>query len=90
MQIKATQLRIGMVINYKNDLYRVTNVLHITPGNCYENAENGNRSAIHWDLVYIQIPEYGGGEIWFDDTLVRKDGRFVPEPLRALNPENLV
>ena len=69
---------------------KISGSVHVTPGNCYENAENGNRSAIHWDLVYIQTPEYGGGEIWFDDTLVRKDGRFVPEPLQALNPENLV
>jgi aminopeptidase len=69
---------------------KISGSVHITPGNCYEDAENGNRSAIHWDLVYIQTPEYGGGEIWFDDTLIRKDGRFVPDSLQPLNPENLV
>ena len=61
---------------------------HFTPGNAYQNAFNGNRSAIHWDLVSIQTPEYGGGEIWFDDVLIRKDGRFVLPELEALNPEN--
>lgn len=61
---------------------------HFTPGNAYQNAFNGNRSAIHWDLVCIQTPEYGGGEIWFDDVLIRKDGRFVLPELLALNPEN--
>ena len=50
---------------------------------------NGNVSAIHWDLVLIQTPEYGGGEIWFDDVLIRKDGRFVLPELDGLNPENL-
>jgi aminopeptidase len=69
---------------------KISGSIHFTPGNCYDDAENGNRSAVHWDLVYIQTPEYGGGEIWFDDTLVRKDGRFVPELLQVLNPENLI
>ena len=50
---------------------------HFTPGQAYENCDNGNRSAIHWDLVLIQRPEYGGGEIYFDDVLIRKDGLFV-------------
>ncbi len=54
---------------------------------CYEEAPNGNESAIHWDLVFIQRPEYGGGEIYFDDVLVRKDGLFVLDELKALNPE---
>ncbi|MDU4961024.1 MAG: aminopeptidase [Sporomusaceae bacterium] len=61
---------------------------HFTPGNAYQTAFNGNTSAIHWDLVSIQTPEYGGGEIWFDDVLIRKDGRFTLPELAALNPEN--
>ena len=52
---------------------------HLTPGQAYEIADNGNRSRIHWDLVLIQRPDYGGGEIWFDGELLRKDGKFVPE-----------
>ena len=52
-------------------------------------SDNGNKSAVHWDLVCIQTPEYGGGEMYFDDVLVRKDGRFVLPELEALNPENL-
>ena len=52
--------------------------------------ETVNKSAIHWDIVNIQTPEYGGGEIYFDDVLIRKDGKFVLENLKALNPENLI
>lgn len=58
---------------------------HLTPGNAYDEADNGNRSRIHWDLVLIQRSDYGGGEIWFDGELIRKDGRFVPENLQGLN-----
>jgi aminopeptidase len=64
--------------------------LHFTPGEAYEEADNGNRSAIHWDMVLIQRPEYGGGEIYFDDVLIRKDGEFVLEELKGLNRENLL
>ncbi|HWR60615.1 MAG TPA: aminopeptidase [Clostridia bacterium] len=69
---------------------KIMGSFHFTPGNSYDNCSNGNKSAIHWDLVCIQTPEYGGGEIWFDDVLIRKDGRFVPEDLNILNPENLI
>ena len=58
---------------------------HLTPGNAYETADNGNRSKVHWDIVLIQTKEYGGGEVWFDDELIRKDGFFVPEDLQPLN-----
>ena len=71
---------------------KIAGSIHFTPGNsCEEHAEGPriNTSAIHWDLVYIQRPEYGGGEIWFDDSLVRKDGLFVPDGVKGLNPENL-
>lgn len=68
---------------------KIAGSFHFTPGNCYDECPNGNKSAIHWDLVCIQTPEYGGGEIFFDGELVRKDGLFVPENLKALNPENL-
>ena len=68
---------------------KIAGSFHLTPGMCYEDAPNGNKSAVHWDLVMIQRPEYGGGEIWLDDRLVRKDGLFVIPELEALNPENL-
>lgn len=55
-----------------------------------ETSYNGNRSSIHWDIVNIQTPEYGGGEIYFDDVLIRKDGKFVLPELQCLNPENLM
>ncbi len=69
---------------------KIMGSFHFTPGKCYEDASNGNKSAIHWDLVCIQTPEYGGGEIYFDDVLIRKDGHFVLPELEALNPENLI
>ena len=68
---------------------KIAGSLHFTPGQAYEKCGNGNRSAVHWDMVLIQRPEWGGGEIWFDGELIRKNGRFVPKDLRALNPENL-
>ncbi|MEA4815266.1 MAG: aminopeptidase [Lachnospiraceae bacterium] len=68
---------------------KIMGSIHFTPGNCYDEAPNGNKSALHWDLVLIQTPEYGGGEIYFDDVLIRKDGRFVVSELECLNPENL-
>lgn len=69
---------------------KIMGSIHFTPGNCYEEAPNGNTSSIHWDLVLIQRPEYGGGEIYFDDVLIRKDGRFVLPELACLNPEELI
>jgi len=68
---------------------KISGSFHFTPGNAYEKAFNGNKSAIHWDLVCIQTPAGGGGEITFDGVLIRKDGRFIPEELQGLNPENL-
>jgi len=69
---------------------KIAGSFHFTPGNAYENADNGNRSQVHWDMVMIQTPTYGGGEIWFDKTLIRKDGLFVTPDLLDLNPENLM
>ncbi|MEW8976720.1 MAG: aminopeptidase, partial [Exiguobacterium sp.] len=68
---------------------KIDGSFHFTPGQAYEEAYNGNDSSVHWDLVNIQRPDYGGGEIWFDDVLIRKDGRFVLPELEVLNPENL-
>jgi aminopeptidase len=68
---------------------KIAGSLHFTPGQAYEECDNGNRSAVHWDMVLIQRPEWGGGEIWFDGELIRKDGMFVPKDLKALNPANL-
>ena len=59
----------------------------MTPGSAYQDAFNGNKSSIHWDMVLIQRPEYGGGEIYFDDILIRKDGKFLLDELKPLNYE---
>jgi aminopeptidase len=68
---------------------KIAGSLHFTPGQCYGTTDNGNRSRIHWDLVLIQRPDFGGGEVWFDGERVRKDGLFVTEDLAGLNPERL-
>jgi aminopeptidase len=68
---------------------KIMGSIHFTPGKSYDDASNGNDSKVHWDIVLIQTPEFGGGEIWFDDVLIRKDGKFVIDELKGLNPENL-
>ena len=68
---------------------KIAGSLHFTPGQAYEDADNGNRSAVHWDMVLIQRPDWGGGEVWFDGKLIRKDGQFLPRDLQPLNPKNL-
>ena len=69
---------------------KISGSIHFTPGACYDDASNGNVSAVHWDLVLVQTEEFGGGEIYFDGVLIRKDGRFVLPELDGLNPENLI
>jgi aminopeptidase len=68
---------------------KIAGSLHFTPGQAYEDCGNGNKSAVHWDMVLIQRPDWGGGEIWFDGELIRKDGLFLPKDLRPLNPDKL-
>lgn len=64
---------------------KIKGSIHFTPGMAYADCDNGNRSAIHWDLVWIQRKDYGGGEVYFDDVLIRKDGEFVLDSLKDLN-----
>jgi aminopeptidase len=69
---------------------KIAGSFHLTPGNSYSPpGGNGNVSAIHWDIVCIQRPGYGGGEVWFDDVLIRKDGLFIHPTLKGLNPDQL-
>ena len=67
---------------------KIAGSFHFTPGQAYEEADNGNRSQVHWDMVSIQRPEYGGGEILFDGKVIRRNGEFLPKPLRSLNRNN--
>ena len=67
---------------------KILGSLHFTPGKCYADCDNGNVSAIHWDMVLIQREDFGGGKIYFDDKLIRKDGKFVLDDLKQLNYEN--
>ncbi len=64
---------------------KIAGSIHFTPGNAYTNCDNTNRSSVHWDLVQIQTKEYGGGEIWMDGELIRKDGVFVHPSFTDLN-----
>jgi aminopeptidase len=65
---------------------KIAGSFHFTPGQAYDGvSDNGNRSQVHWDLVQIQRPEYGGGEIWFDGKLIRRDGKFLLKSLSGLN-----
>ncbi|MDF1826492.1 MAG: aminopeptidase [Verrucomicrobiales bacterium] len=64
---------------------KIAGSFHFTPGQAYEVADNSNRSSVHWDLVNIQRPDYGGGEIYFDGKLIRKNGQFIPKSLQILN-----
>lgn len=68
---------------------KIAGSIHFTPGACYDEASSGNKSKIHWDLVMRQTPEVGGGEVWFDGKLIRKNGRFLVKELKGLNPEKL-
>ena len=64
--------------------------VHLAQGNAYPQCDNGNRSSIHWDLILMQTPDAGGGEIYFDDVLARRDGLFVLDELVHLNPHELL
>jgi len=69
---------------------KIAGSFHFTPGQAYAGVGNGNKSQVHWDMVCVQRPEFGGGEIWFDGKLIRRDGLFVPKALHKLNPAYLL
>ncbi|RPJ48837.1 MAG: aminopeptidase, partial [Candidatus Latescibacterota bacterium] len=66
---------------------KIAGSLHLAAGGSYDEASNGNKSAVHWDMVLIQTEKHGGGEVWFDGKLVRKNGLFVLPELEGLNPD---
>src|SRR5881296_3288512 len=68
---------------------KIAGSFHFTPGQAYEEADNGNRSQVHWDMVLIQRPDFGGGRIQFDGKEIRKDGSFTDSRLKGLNPDAL-
>jgi aminopeptidase len=57
---------------------------HLTLGNDYEIAPNGNESNIHWDLVCI------GADVYLDGEKIREGRKFITDDLQGLNPENLL
>jgi aminopeptidase len=68
---------------------KIAGSFHFTPGQAYDEADNGNRSVVHWDMVMLQREEQGGGEIYFDNILIRKNGLFTLPELQGLNPDRL-
>lgn len=70
-----------------NTLYdeKIGGSFHFTPGCAYADAFNGNKSALHMDIVCMQAAPYGG-EIAFDGEVIRRDGLFLPGELQGLNP----
>ena len=68
---------------------KMSGSIHMALGNAYDDAPNGNSSQNHWDIVLSMTPEYNGGQIYFDDVLVRDNGLFVLPELKCLNPKNL-
>jgi aminopeptidase len=73
----------------KNILFdeKIFGSIHFTPGMSYEDAYNGNKSAVHWDLVKILT---GDGEIIFDGKVIQKKGIFTHPDLKSLNPKKAV
>lgn len=57
---------------------------HLTLGQDYDEAANGNKSAIHWDLVCI------GADVYLDGVLIRNGREFVHPKLVGLNPSALL
>ncbi|MDD3340795.1 MAG: aminopeptidase [Bacilli bacterium] len=66
---------------------KIIGSIHFTPGAAYKEAYNGNESSVHWDMVLIQREEYGGGDIYFDDVLIRHNGKFILKELEPLNED---
>ncbi|MDP8223025.1 MAG: aminopeptidase [Candidatus Lernaella stagnicola] len=75
----------GITQPMRNILFdeKIYGSFHFTPGMAYGECNNGNQSAIHWDLVKIMT---GDGEIRFDGKVIMKDGVFVHPQLLDLNP----
>jgi len=81
-----------LISNPINDILfdeKIAGSIHLALGNAYGMCDNGNRSAIHWDLILLQTAAMGGGSVFLDDVLIRADGRFVLPELASLNPESL-
>lgn len=73
----------------KNILYdeKILGSFHVALGRAHFQSDNGNKSAIHWDLVSQLNERFGGGEIIIDDELILQDGIFIPHDLKPLNKQ---
>ncbi|MGN0961165.1 MAG: aminopeptidase [Christensenellales bacterium] len=69
---------------------KMSSSIHMAIGSSYDDCYNGNKSAVHLDLIQSHTPANGGGKIYFDDTLIYQDGKFILPNLVALNSENLL
>ena len=66
---------------------KIAGSFHLTPGQAYEEADNGNRSQVHWDMVSIQRPEYGGGRDLFRRQVDSPRRKFSTEATAFAQPE---
>lgn len=56
---------------------KIGGTIHLALGHAYTECNGINKSAIHADIVKDLRPKYGGGEVWIDDKLLIKDGKFM-------------
>jgi aminopeptidase len=69
---------------------KMSSSIHMAIGCSYEDCNNGNKSAVHLDLIQSHEPHLGGGKIFFDDILIYENGRFILPNLVDLNREKLI
>ncbi len=55
---------------------KIGGTFHLAVGAGYPETGSRNQSAIHWDMI-CDLRQ--GGEIYVDDVLIHKDGKFVLE-----------
>ncbi|GAC1476677.1 MAG: aminopeptidase [Ktedonobacterales bacterium] len=69
----------GITRGIRNILFdeKIGGTIHMALGNSYPETGGQNHSALHWDMICDLRPAAGGGEVWVDDQLFLKDGRFL-------------
>lgn len=73
----------GITRGIINTLYdeKIGGTIHMALGTSYPETGGVNQSAIHWDFI---CDLRKGGEVWVDDILFLKDGRFVAPGLESI------
>jgi aminopeptidase len=55
---------------------KIGGTIHLALGRAYKECKGVNDSIVHADIVKDLRPKFGGGEVWVDDKLLIKDGKF--------------